>query len=125
MSFKWNSRFKSNRVQHDYSKKRIQNFENRKCKFDGRKCNSNQKWNIDASPKNNIYAKKIILGILLHVAVKMVKMVKYYWQFSDHVSGNYRRGRSKKYFKKCNLWSNKFICFTCLFINYYSIIDRA
>ena len=29
MSSKWNSRFKSNRVQHDYRKKRIQNFENR------------------------------------------------------------------------------------------------
>ena len=44
-----------------------------KCKFDGRKCNSNQWWNndkFDVSEKN-IYVKKIIFGILLHVVVKM------------------------------------------------------
>ena len=47
-----------------------------KCKFDGRKCNSNQKWNndkLDTSVKN-IYVKKIILGILLHVGAKMVNI---------------------------------------------------
>ena len=45
-----------------------------KCIFDGRKCNSNQKWNIDnigSSVKNTVYVKKIIIGIMLHVVVKM------------------------------------------------------
>ena len=45
-----------------------------KCKFDGRKCNSNQWWNKDnvaVSVKNFIYMKRIIFGIVLHVVVKM------------------------------------------------------
>ena len=45
-----------------------------KCKFDGRKCNSNQKWNNDkciCKCKNIIYAKNSIFGILLHVVAKM------------------------------------------------------
>ena len=50
-----------------------------KFKFDGRKCNSNQKWNNDKcrceyqNPKN-IYVKKITFGILLHVVAKMVNI---------------------------------------------------
>ena len=49
-----------------------------KCKFEGRNCNSNQKWNTDKyrseckSPKEHNSIKKIIFGILLHVFVKMV-----------------------------------------------------
>ena len=45
-----------------------------KCKFDGRRCNSNKKGdkdNVDMSVKNIIYMKKIIFGILLHVVAKM------------------------------------------------------
>ena len=48
-----------------------------KCKFDGRKCKSNQSGimiNVGASVKNLKYVKKIILGILLHVAAKMVNI---------------------------------------------------
>ena len=44
-----------------------------KCKFDRRKCNSNQKWNNDkcrSEHKNITFVKKIILGILLHIVVK-------------------------------------------------------
>ena len=44
-----------------------------KCKFDGRKCNSDQ-WrnnNVDVSVKNVMYVKGITFGILLHVVVKM------------------------------------------------------
>ena len=41
-----------------------------KCKFDGRKCNSNQWWrtviNVDVSVKNVMYVKNIIFGTLLH-----------------------------------------------------------
>ena len=46
----------------------------RKCHFDGRKCNSNQKWNNDKCQcecKNLTYVKKIMFGILLDVVVKM------------------------------------------------------
>ena len=45
-----------------------------KCRFDGRKCNSDQWWNndnVDVSVKNVMYVKKIMFGILLHVIVKM------------------------------------------------------
>ena len=48
-----------------------------KCKFDGRKCNSNQKRNNDKYQcmcKNIIYVKKIIFGILLHVVVKILNI---------------------------------------------------
>ena len=48
-----------------------------KCKFDGRKCNSNQWWNNDkcrCECKKIMYVKKIIFGILLHVVVKMVNI---------------------------------------------------
>ena len=47
-----------------------------KCNFDGTKCKSNQWWNNDkcrreCKKKNNIYVKKIMFGILLHVIVTM------------------------------------------------------
>ena len=48
-----------------------------KCKFDGRKCSSNQWWNnnnIDANAKNIIYVEKIIFGILLLEVSKMVNI---------------------------------------------------
>ena len=46
------------------------------CKFDERKCNSNQKWNNDRLLiKKKIYiyicVKKNVFGILLHVVAKM------------------------------------------------------
>ena len=49
----------------------------RKCKFDGGKCNSNQKWNNDkccCECKIMIYMEKITFGILLHVIAKMVNI---------------------------------------------------
>ena len=53
-----------------------------KCKFDGRKCSSNPKWNNDKccceckNPKKHLVCKKIIFGILLHKVVKMINI----WQ---------------------------------------------
>ena len=49
---------------------------------DGRKCNSNQKWNNDFSAsvkikKKNMCAKKIIFGMLLHLR-KWYVFSKYY-----------------------------------------------
>ena len=43
-----------------------------KCRFDGRKCNSDQWWNnVDVNVKNVMYVKKIMLIILLLVVVKI------------------------------------------------------
>ena len=44
------------------------------CRFDGKRCNSNQWWNNDKDRcecKTRHIRKKIIFGILLHVVVKM------------------------------------------------------
>ena len=59
-----------------------------KCvyRFDGRKCNSNQKRNNNrhwCECKNlaeHCLWEKVIFGILLHVVAKMLDMKKYYWQ---------------------------------------------
>ena len=53
-----------------------------KCKFDEKKCNSNQWWNmvnVDVSVKNITYVKKIIFGILVHVFVKMENIQQVLW----------------------------------------------
>ena len=52
MCSKQNRGFKSKRFQHDYRNKWIETLIKHissacKCKFDGRKCNSNEKWNND------------------------------------------------------------------------------
>ena len=52
MCFKQNRRFKSKSVQHDYRNNWIKTLTKhisleRKGKFDGKKCDSNQKWNND------------------------------------------------------------------------------
>ena len=65
-----------------------------KCKFGGRKCNSNQKWNNECwlectKEENIICAKKVLLGMLLHVLVKLYKLRKYYWWFSNNVWWNF------------------------------------
>ena len=47
-----------------------------KCNYDGRKCNSDQKWDNDKChvSSKNIYLKNIVFGILLHVVVKIVNV---------------------------------------------------
>ena len=48
-----------------------------KCKSDGRKCNSNRKWDIvkwRCECKKHHICEKIIFGILLHGDVKMVNI---------------------------------------------------
>ena len=45
-----------------------------KCKFDGRKCNLNQWWDNDKCQcecKKRHVCEKIMIGILLHVLVKI------------------------------------------------------
>ena len=47
-----------------------------KCKFDGRKCNSDQCRNNEKCRVNKVmYMTKIIFGFLLHVVVKMRKIL--------------------------------------------------
>ena len=43
-----------------------------KCKLNSITCNSNQKWNNEF--KNIVHAKKIIVGILAHVFVRMINI---------------------------------------------------
>ena len=47
-----------------------------KCKFDGGKCNSNQKWNNDKGwyECKEHHVKKITFGILLHAVAKVVNI---------------------------------------------------
>ena len=52
-----------------------------KCKFDGRKCNSNQNWNNDKchceckNPKrHHVSERKLSLRTLLHALVKVVNI---------------------------------------------------
>ena len=51
-----------------------------KCKFDGRKCNSNQKWSKDKclceckNPREHNVSEKVILGILLHIVAKITNI---------------------------------------------------
>ena len=45
-----------------------------KCRFNGRKCNSDQWWNndkVEVSVIKVMYKKMIMFGILLHVVAKM------------------------------------------------------
>ena len=73
MCSKQSRRLKSERVQH--LSVLIKHISCKcKCKFDGRKSNSNQWWNNDkcrCECKNAQYVKKIIFGIMLHVVVKI------------------------------------------------------
>ena len=59
-----------------------------KCKFDGRKCNSDQWQNKDkcqCEGKKHYACKKNMFGILLHVVAKIKFFFKYYGRFSDYV----------------------------------------
>ena len=54
---------------------------NCRCKFDSRKCNSNQKWNNDKCQSeckkliNITYANKIILGMLTYVVASIALFI--------------------------------------------------
>ena len=48
-----------------------------KCKFDSRKCNSNQKWNnykFQWECKRRHICEKTVFGILLHAVAKMANI---------------------------------------------------
>ena len=103
-----------------------------KCKFDGRMCNSNQKWNIDkcwweckkhcicekdyiwhlaaCSCKNGKYSPSIIGGSVTTCDEIMDPQDK----FCDNETN---------FNEKSNLQNTKFIYFAHLFLNYHCIID--
>ena len=97
------------------------------CKFDGRKCKSNQKWNNNEcwceckSPKEHLVREKIIVGTLPHLATKMVTIVtKHYRRFSNYIWWNYRHDKNSlnknRFNRKCfnKSCSNKLLYFTVL-----------
>ena len=50
-----------------------------KCKFNSTTCNSNQKWNnkhVNVNVKIMISAKKVIVGILAHIFVRIASIEK-------------------------------------------------
>ena len=107
-----------------------------KCKFDGRKCNSDQKWNIDKCrckcKKHHIYE----LEYIWNPATSSSKSNKYLASIIDDsvltcdeiieetktIPINFNE---KNITCKTKNIYKKYICFTCLFINCYSIIDSC
>ena len=95
-----------------------------KCKFDGRKCNSNQWWNNDkclCGGKNHIFEK----GFIWNLAICNCENGKYLASIIDNsvitcdeiIDGH---TAAKSYDKKYNLL-NKFLYFICHFIDYNCI----
>ena len=76
---KWNQKFKSKRIQHDYRNKVIETLTKFtsckcKCRSDGQKCNSDQWWNNNkcwCECKKRHACKKDYACILLHVVANM------------------------------------------------------
>ena len=74
---------------YDNENKRVQNYKKHiscecKCKFDGSKCSSNQKWNYQkclCNCKNPKHAKKILFRILLHAVVKILNIQQFLLTF--------------------------------------------
>ena len=92
--------------------------------------------NVDVSVKNAMYVEKYIFGILLHVVAKMENIYQVLWMIQclrvmklltwilSHTT------KKQKQFqqilsKKSSLQNIKFLYFTYIFINYYSIIDSC
>ena len=80
MCSKCNRKFKSKRVQHDYRNKQIENKKKSICHANANvylmeenvtQINGGITVNVDVSVQIVMYVKKIMLGILLHAAVKM------------------------------------------------------
>ena len=100
-----------------------------KCKFDGRKSNSNQTWNngkcwCEWKNLKNMCTKKIIFGILLNVVAKMVKKIQVLLmtQWDETIP---TKTVSTDFNEKEVTCKKKNLYFTHLFINYHSIIDSC
>ena len=115
------------------------------CKFDGWKCNPNQKWAnnkcrcVCKNLEKHHACEKDWFWNSANVLVKMVDM--YYYRFSDYVLLSYKRNKNrynekyldnnysnKKHFNKNYFnkkYFNRFLYFTVIFINYHSIVNRC
>ena len=107
-----------------------------KCTFDGRKCNSDQWWNNDKCwsecEKRHLCEKdyiwnpstcscengKYLTNIMDDSAITCDEIIESYNEETKTIPTNFNE-------KKYNLEYTKFLYFTCLFINYYCIIDSC
>ena len=117
-----------------------------KCKFrfDGRKCNSDQKGNNDKRQckwkvwKNITCAKKIVFEILLHVVEIMVNISKVLlmiqWLHLTKLSKKQKLFQQKQFQQmfakkkiicKTSITSNRYLYFLHLFINFRKIVDSC
>ena len=101
-----------------------------KCKFDGRKWNSNQKWNNDKCrcecKKHHICEK----GYIWNPATCSCEIGKYLASIIDNsviMCDEIIDVEEKKIFKKILMEEQqpKFLYFTSIFVNYYSITDSC
>ena len=100
----------------------------RKCKFDGTKCNSNQWWNND---KCRCECKKHHIGekdYVWNLATCNCENGKYLANIMDDsviTCDEITDVEETNFNEKYNLKNIKFLYFTCIFINYYCIIDSC
>ena len=109
-----------------------------KCKFDEKiviQVNGGIMINVDVSVENVMYVKKILLGTLLHVIVQMenIQQVLLMIQqlcvikLQNHTKKTRKLSCTTKQIlmKRQQPVKCKILYFTCIFINYYSIIDSS
>ena len=103
-----------------------------KCKFGGRKCNSNQKWNNDKCcckcKKHHICEKDYIWN----PATRSCKNGKYLASIIDDDSVitcdeiiEQTKTIPTNFNEKSTLQNTKLLYFTCIFINYHCFIDSC
>ena len=92
------------------------------CRFDEKnviQINGGTSVNVDVSIKNVVYLKKIILGILVHVVVKMENIMHDSVIMCDEIID---AEETKTIPKNITCKTKIFYFFTYLFINYHCII---
>ena len=92
------------------------------CRFDEKnviQINGGTSVNVDVSIKNVVYLKKIILGILVHVVVKMENIMHDSVIMCDEIID---AEETKTIPKNITCRTKIFYFFTYLFINYHCII---
>ena len=92
------------------------------CRFDEKnviQINGRTSVNVDVSIKNVVYLKKIILGILVHVVVKMENIMHDSVIMCDEIID---AEETKTIPKNITCKTKIFYFFTYLFINYHCII---
>ena len=102
-----------------------------KCKFDGRKCNSDQWWKnnkcVNVSAKNSYMWKRLSLQCWYVQLPKRKIFSKYYGWFSNYlcICDELYTKMKKNLTKKIQFVKHKISIFYLLFINYHYIIDNC